>query len=136
MNRFKKIAAMLFVICFIFSLSACSGKETEYKSVEGFEYHFYPEEYNDEYSPSPMTFSLKEKTDYQFQIDATCESGAMEISIIYENEDAKTYTVNTDTPCNELLTIPANTTSEVTITVSIEPGTKGEVIGDLLAPAR
>ena len=60
----------------------------------------------------------------------------MEIGIIYESEDAKTYTVNTDTPCNELLTIPANTTSEVTITVSIEPDTKGEVIGDLLAPAK
>lgn len=136
MNRFKKIVAMLFVICFIFSFTACSGKQIEFKSVESFEYHFYPEDYGNEYSPEPITFSLKGKTDYQLQIDATCESGAMEIVIIYESEDTKTYTVNTDAPCHKLLTIPANTTNEVTITISIKPGTKGEVIGDLLAPAK
>lgn len=136
MNRFKKIVVVLFVICFIFSFTACSGKQTAFKSVEGFEYHFYPEDYDNEYSPEPMTFSLREKTDYQFQIDAACESGAMEIGFIYENEDAKTYTVNADAPCHKLLTISANTTSEVTITITIKPSTKGEVIGDLLAPAK
>lgn len=136
MNRFKKMVSLLFVICFIFLLTACSGRQTEYESVESFEYHFYPEDYGDEYSPEPVTFSLKTKTDYQFQIDAACESGVMEIGIIYENEVAKTFTVNADAPCNELLTIPANTTSEVTITISIEPGTKGEVIGALLAPTK
>lgn len=136
MNRCKKIAAMLFAICFLFLLTACSDRQAEYKSVEGFEYHFYPEDYGDEYSPEPVTFSLEEKHDYQFRIDAVCESGAMEIGVIYENGDAKTYTVNADTSCNELLTIPAKTTGEVTITVSIEPGTKGKVIGDLLALAK
>lgn len=136
MNRFKKIAAMLFAICFLCLLTACPVRQAEYKSVEGFEYHFYPEDYGDEYSPEPVTFSLKEKTDYQFRIDAACESGAMEIGVIYENGDAKIYTVNADTSCNELLTIPANTTGEVTITISIVPGTKGKVIGDLLAPVK
>lgn len=138
MNRFKKIVMIFLVICFTFSLSACSGRQTEYKSVEGFEYHFYPEDYGDDYNPEPITFSLKKNTEYQFRIDAACENGKMEIGVIYKDKDEniKTYTVNADVSCNELLIIPANTTSEVIITISIEPGTKGEVIVDLLAPAK
>ena len=36
-------------------------------------------------------------------------------------------------PCNEVLTIPANTADDVSVIVSIEPDTKGEVMAELLA---
>lgn len=136
MNRFKKITALLMAICLMFSLSACSSGKEEYESTQGFEFHFYPDEYEEEYSEVSKTLSLEADTDYQLKIAASCESGTMEISVKYADGDAKDYSLNSDTPCNELLSIPANMTSEVSVIVSIEPDTKGKVIGDLLAPAK
>lgn len=136
MNRFKKMIALFLIMCFALSLSACSGSETEYESIREFEFHFFPEEYEEEYSEVSKTLPLEADTDYQIKIDASCESGTMEISVKYADEEAKSYNVNTDTPCNDLLSIPANTTSELSVIVSIEPDTKGEVISELLANSK
>lgn len=132
MNRFKKLAVLWTAICTAFSLSACSGNQVEYESVQGFELHFYPDEYQEAYSEVSKTLLLDAGTDYQLQIDATCENGTMEISVLYEGTDEKVYSANSEAPCSELLTIPANTATEVTITVSIEPDTNGKVNGELL----
>ncbi len=136
MNRFKRITALFMAICLIFALSACSDGGGEYESTRGFEFHFYPEEYEEKYSETSKTLSLDADTDYQLQIDAACESGTMKIRIMYNDTDEKVYIVNANAPCNELLTIPANTAGEVTIMVSIDPDTKGAVIGDLLASGK
>lgn len=132
MNRCKNMIALLLIMCFAFSLSACSGSNTEYESIREFEFHFYPEEYEEEYSEVSKTLSLEADTDYQLKIDAACESGKMEICVKFGDEDAKSYNVDADTPCNDLLSIFANTTSEVSVIVSIEPDTKGDVISELL----
>lgn len=133
MNRFKKTTALFMAIFFIFLLSACSGNKEEYESVQGFEFHFYPEEYQEAYSEVSKTLPLDAGTDYQLQIYAACDSGSLEIRIVYQDENEKVFIVNGEAPCSEMLSLPANTTSEVTITVSIDPDTKGSVIGDLLA---
>ena len=135
MNRFKTLIALFLMMCFVFSLSSCSGSEAEYESTREFEFHFYPEEYEEGYSEVSKTLSLAD-TDYQLKIAAFCESGTMEISVKYADEDAKDYTVNADTPCNELLSIPANTANEISVVVSIEPDTQGEVIAELLAKGK
>ena len=136
MNRFKTLISLFLVMCFALSLSACSGSEAEYESTREFEFHFYPEEYEEEYSEVSKTLSLEADTDYQLKIDASCESGTMEISVKYADEDVKDYTVNTDTPCSELLSIPENTASEISVVVSIEPDTKGDVVSELLASSK
>jgi len=136
MNRFKKTIACLIAICIALSLSACSGGKDEYESLQGFEFHFYTEEYEEKYSTVSKTLSLDANTDYQLQLDATCEGGTMEIYILYEDTNENTFSVNEDSPCSELLTIPAGTASEVTVTVSIEPETEGEVIGDLMSKSK
>ena len=136
MNRFKTLISLFLVMCFALSLSACSGSEAEYESTREFEFHFYPEEYEEEYSEVSKTLSLEADTDYQLKIDASCESGTMEISVKYADEDVKDYTVNTDTPCNELLSIPENTASEISVVVSIEPDTKGDVVSELLESSK
>lgn len=133
MNRFKKSAALWTAICIVFSHSACSGNQVEYESVQGFEFYFYPKEYQEAYSEVSKTLPLDAGTDYQLQIDAACDIGTLEIRIVYQDENEKVFIVNAEAPCNELLALPANTASELTITVSIEPDTKGSVIGDLLA---
>lgn len=89
-----------------------------------------------EYSEVSKKLSLEADTDYQLKIDASCKSGTMEISVKYADENAKDYTVNADTPCNELLSISANTVSEISVVVSIEPDTQGEVIAELLAKGK
>ena len=135
MNRFKTLIALFLMMCFVFSLSACSGSEAEYESTREFEFHFYPEEYEEGYSEVSKTLSLAD-TDYQLKIVAFCECGTMGISVKYADEDAKDYTVNADTPCNELLSIPANTANEISVVVSIEPDTQREVIAELLAKGK
>ena len=133
MRKCKTVAGILAAFFLMFLLSACSGKNAEYEVVEGFERHFIPEEYDSEYSRISEVFTLNEGTDYQFQLDAKCESGTMKISILYEGADEKIYSINPETSCNEILTIPADSVNEVTIDVSIEPDTKGDVIGSLSA---
>ena len=133
MNKCKTIIAMSAAICLMFLLSACSGKNEKYEVVEGFERHFVPEEYDSEYSKISEVFTLNEGTDYQLQLDAKCESGKMEISILCEGADEKIYSIDPETPCNEILMIPADSVNEVTIVVSIELETKGDVIGKLCA---
>ncbi len=136
MNRFKRITALFAAVYLILAISACSGEKAEYESTQGFEFHFYPEEYEEEYSEVSKTLYLETGTDYQLQIDAACENGTMEVRVMYQDADEKVYIVNADDPRKELLPIPANDASAVTITISIEPNTKGTVIGDLLAAAK
>lgn len=136
MNRFKNVIALLLIMYFAFSLPACSGSKGEYENIREFEFRFFPEEYEEEYSEVSKTLSLEADTDYQLKIDASCESGTMEISVKYGDEDEKDYSVNSDTPCNELLSIPANTANEISVVVSIEPDTKGDVVSELLASSK
>ena len=100
------------------------------------EFHFDPEEYQEAYSEVSKTLPLDAGTDYRLQIDAACDSGTLEIRIVYQDENEKVFIVNAEAPCSELLALPADAASEVTITVSIEPYTKGSVIGDLSARNR
>ena len=133
MKRFKKVVLSFAAIWLMFSLVACSESNAVYESVEEFERHFIPEEYESEYSTITEVFTLKEDTDYQLKLDANCESGTMQVSILYEGAEEKVYSVSSETPCNEILTVPTDSVNEVEITVSIEPDTRGSVIGSLLA---
>lgn len=133
MSKCKTVTVILAAFFLMFLLSACAGKNAEYEVAEGFERHFIPEEYDSEYSKISEVFTLDAGTDYQFQLDAKCESGTMVICIRFDGADEKVYSIDPKTPCNEILTIPTNSINEVTIVVSIEPDTNGDVIGSLLA---
>ena len=79
MKKYKKIGVYLLAICLIFALTACNDSEAdEFTSLRSFEYHFIPEEYEEEYSEYEKTITLEADTDYQFKVDATCESGTIE----------------------------------------------------------
>lgn len=133
MTRFKKQITLVAAICFMLLLSACSNNESKYESTREFEFHFYPEEYEEQYSEISKTLSLDTDTEYQLRLEATCQSGTIKISIMYDGEGEKTYTVSADTPCDELLSISENTVNEVTVSVAIQEETKGTVIGELLS---
>lgn len=132
MNKFKNMITLLLIMCFAFSLCACSDSKSEYESIRKFEFRFFPEEYEEEYSNVSKTLSLEANTDYQLKIDASCESGTMEICVKYADENEKKYSIDPDMPCNEALSILTSTASEISVVVSIEPDTQGEVIAELL----
>ena len=56
MKKYKKIGVYLLAICLIFALTACNDSEAdEFTSLRSFEYHFIPEEYEEEYSEYEKT---------------------------------------------------------------------------------
>ena len=133
MKQYKKIAVCLFAICFAFALTACNDSDPdEFTSLQSFEYHFFPEEYEEEYSEYEKVITLEAYTDYQFKVDAACESGTIEISLTYENAEEKMYIVNSSAPCNDKINIPANTTETACFTITIVPETKGDVAVEVL----
>lgn len=133
MKQYKKIAVCLLAICFAFALTACNNSnQDEFTSLQSFEYHFFPEEYEEEYSEYEKVITLEADTDYQFKVDATCESGTIEISLTYENAEEKMYIVNSSAPCNDKINIPANTTETACFSITIVPETKGDVVVEVL----
>lgn len=133
MKQYKKIAVCLLAICFAFALTACNNSDQdEFTSLQSFEYHFFPEEYEEEYSEYEKVITLEADTDYQFKVDATCESGTIEISLTYENAEEKMYIVNSSAPCNDKINIPANTTETACFSITIVPETKGDVVVEVL----
>ena len=68
-----------------------TAKPDEFTSLQSFEYHFIPEEYEEEYSEYEKVITLEADTDYQFKVDAACESGTIEIGLTYENAEEKMY---------------------------------------------
>ena len=67
MKQYKKIAVCLLTICFAFALTACNNSDRdEFTSLQSFEYHFFPEEYEEEYSEYEKVITLEADTDYQF----------------------------------------------------------------------
>ena len=105
MKEYKKIGVYLLAICLIFALTACNDSEAD---------------------------ELEADTDYQFKVDATCESGTIEISLTYENAEEKMYIVNSSAPCNDKINIPANTTETACFSITIVPETKGDVAVEVL----
>ena len=133
MKQYKKIAVCLLAICFAFALTACNNSDQdEFTSLQSFEYHFFPEEYEEEYSEYEKVITLEADTDYQFKVDATCESGTIEISLTYENAEEKMYIVNSSAPCNDKINIPANTTETACFSITIVPETKGDFVVEVL----
>lgn len=133
MKKYKKVVIFILTIYSALFLTACKSDEPdEYTSLQSFEYHFYPEEYEEEYSEFQTSFTLEADKDYKFQVDAACESGTIKISINYENGNEKIYEVSPTDSCNDTISIPANTVDNVYFVISIDSETKGQVIGEIL----
>ena len=129
MKRYKQFAIFLLTICIAFALAACGDSEPDvFTSLQSFEFHFFPEEYEEEYNEYEKTITLEEDREYQFQVNAACKSGKIAINMIYGNAEAKKYTVNSSVPCSDTISIPANITDTVCFTITITPETKGDVV--------
>ena len=128
MKNFKKLITLLLGLCFVLVLSACSGNSTEYESLSSFEYHFYPEEYEEEYSEIARDIPLERGKDYKFLIKSECKSDTITITLTYNGNEENKYFVNSESPCDEQMELVAGTTDETTFTINIEPDTEGFVI--------
>lgn len=132
MKCFNKMGILLFAVCLIVALAACSSGSDEYESLSSFEYHFYPEEYEEEYSAITRNVQLESGKDYKFLITAECKDGSITITSTYSGADDTVYFVNSNSPCNEWIELPAGTTDIVTFTANIEPITEGAIVVEIL----
>lgn len=128
MRRFKKLTALVLGLCFVIALSACSGSKDEYERFSSFENHFYPEEFEEEYSEVTREVLLESGKDYKFFIKSACKDGSLKITSTYSGADDTVYIVNSDSPCEEWLEISAGTTDKITFIINIEADTDGSVI--------
>lgn len=133
MKKNKLILILVPIICILLILAAYlyTYKFSDYTYYSGWEFHIYPEEYDENYSEHIKTITLEKNTDYQIKIDATCETGTMELTVYSVSEGYKHYTVDINNPYSEVIEISKNTTNEVKITVKYNADTKGVLLGEV-----
>lgn len=98
---------------------------------QAFEYHFYPEEYEKEYSSTGRTLPLDGETDYQFRIEAECASGTMEIRVTCGTEE-QIYAVSPSEPCRATVSVESGDAEEAQFDIEIQPDTEGGVRVEVL----
>lgn len=98
---------------------------------QAFEYHFYPEEYEKEYSSVGRTLPLDRETDYQFRIEAECASGTMEIRVTCGTEE-QIYAVSPSEPCRATVSVESGDAEEAQFDIEIQPDTEGGVRVEVL----
>lgn len=111
------------------ALVAC-GSQSEYELRQNFEYHFYPDEYEEAFSHVEKTIMLEDGTEYRIQIQAACESGTLTVSAACAGEEQE-YAVSPDAPCEESISLAAGSAGQADFVITIEPDTRGSVIVEL-----
>ena len=135
MKKTKIVLIISLVIFLLFGITAYvyTYKISDYRRDGGFEYHIVSEEYDENYSEHTETLTLEKNTDYQIEIEATCQSGTIELIVHYTGGTDKNYTVNAGTSYSELIEIPRHTADELKITISYNADTEGALIGKVFA---
>lgn len=134
MKRSERVIAGLISLGLVLGLSACGRapeEAEEFVSRQAFEYHFYPEEYEKEYSSTGRTLPLDRETDYQFRIEAECASGTMEIRVTCGTEE-QIYAVSPSEPCRETVSVESGAAEEAQFDIEIQPDAEGGVRVEVL----
>ncbi len=130
----KKWMLFMLVAGLAFGACGCTAEKPEaFEVVQSFEYHFYPEEYDEKYTEYQKIWKLQPDTDYQIEIQSGCQSGSLQIDVTDANTFQKQYTVSADAPCNKVIDLAGNTSEAVTVEIKIEADTKGQVTAKLAA---
>ena len=135
MKRFKlkKVVCLsLIVLLVVGMLAGCAGSD-EYELEQSFERNFYPAEYEEEYSEIEKVIELDENKDYKFAIRSTCKTGSLEISSVYSGSDEAIRIVNSESPCDDTITLSAGTSDKITFTIHLNADTEGSVIVEVLS---
>lgn len=135
MKKTKIVLIIALIIFLLFGLTAYLYTYiiSDYSYDGGFEYHIVSEEYDENYSEHMETIALEKNTDYRIDLEATCQSGAIELTVHYTDGTDKNYTVNVDTPYSEVIEIPRNTADELKITIRYNADTEGVLIEKVFA---
>ena len=127
------IIALIIFLLFGFTAYLYTYKISDYSYDGGFEYHIVSEEYDENYSEHTETLVLEKNTDYKIEIEAACQSGAIELTVHYTDGTDKNYTVNVETPYREVIEIPRNTADELKIIIRYNADTEGVLIEKVFA---
>lgn len=135
MKKIKIALIAVLVIFLLFGLTAYlyTYKISDYSYDGGLEYHIVSEEYDENYSEHTEMLVLKKNTDYKIELEAACQSGAIELTVHYADGTDKNYTVNADNPYSEVIEIPRNTADSLKITIHYNADTEGALIEKVFA---
>ena len=135
MKKTKILLTLPLGICLLLVLAAYlfTYKFSGYTYDSGMEYHVFPEEYDEEYSEYIETISLKKNTDYRVEVEAICQAGTMDLTILYADGSEKQYSVDAGAPFNEVIEVSKNTTDEIKIAINFNPDTEGTLKIDVYA---
>lgn len=129
MKKLKIMFTVIFVFISAVYLCGCGEKqEEEYAYLQGFEYHFYPQEYEEEYSGYSKSLSLKSDTDYKIVVQAQCESGSVTINMSRDNEDATIFTADSRSPCDKTVFVSTNTDETVIFSLLTDEDTRADIV--------
>ncbi len=130
MKNCKKVMVFTLAACLIFALFACTRQDFE--KVRSIEYHFLQEEYEESYNEISKTIKLEPDANHKININASCTSGTIMITIRYTDTHNELHAFHITAPCTETIDIPVGTTTSVEITAKIDPKTQGDLIIDIL----
>ncbi len=137
MKCFKVTFIAVFTLLFSAVFSGCETNHSEeFSDWKSFEYHFYPEEYEKDYSKFQKSCTLETDTSYQLKIESNCESGIIEICVDYKDGKDKVYVIKPSVPCSDTILLGENIADEIMFTIIIQPNTKGDVFVEILADSQ
>lgn len=132
MKKSKWVILIAIIAVFILGITVILlVNRKQYAITESMEYHFYPKEYDEQYSQIEDSFDLSSKEKHQMKVQASCQDGIMVIKLT-AGDIVNEYTVNAETPCYEIVDIPKNKADKICIYISIENNTEGDFIGTLM----
>lgn len=118
----KRLISVILMLSLTLSLCSCSK---EWEMTDASEYHFYREEYDEQYRSYDIEFDL-DKKEHKIQITSECTSGAITISS--EQIEGLPCIVSSENPLDMEYVLPENTYEHISFTVEINEETQGDIV--------
>lgn len=119
----KRLISVVFMLSLTLSLSSCSK---EWKMTDSYEYHFYREEYDEQYRSYDIEFDL-DKKEHKVQITSKCVSGTI---IVDSNDQIEGFpcSVSSEDPLDMEFILPESIDKHISYTLEINEETEGSVV--------
>ena len=124
----KRLISVILMLSLTLSLCGCSK---EWKMTDSYEYHFYREEYDEQYRSYDIEFDL-DKKEHKVQITSECVSGT--ITVDSDNQIVGLpCSVSSEEPVEMEFILPESIENRVSFTIEINEETEGSVVITLCA---
>ena len=119
----KRLISVIFMFSLTLSLCGCSK---EWGMTAASEYHFYREEYDEQYRSYDIEFDL-DKKEHKVQITSECVSGTI---IVASNDQIEGFpcSVSSEEPLDMEFILPESTDNHISFTLEINEEAEESVV--------